>query len=542
MIALTSVDPVKYKEKIDKGANWLCKNQNNDGGWGDTDRSPSNYPATILSISALSFIDGKRYSKQIMGGKKFINKFGGFQAITDYYGDDKTFSVPIMTVAAMAGLISWKEVPVLPYEAVLFPRGFLRALRLPIVSYALPALCGIGMLGQNHNPQFGFKGFLRKKAEKKAFRILKDLQPGSGGYLEAAPITSFVASSLAHLGKRDHVVVRKAIEFLIKSQRKDGSWPIDENLSVWNTAIALQTLASCGINLTRQEFENTRNWYIQQQRGRNIYTESPPGGFPWTHLSGGVPDGDDTGMSLVVLRLFGFSLQDSQIEKAIYWCQKIQNRNGGWPTFCKGWGKLPFDRSSVDITAHILIGLIKSGVPEKSRMIRRGVDFLLKEQLNNGSWTSLWFGNELEKDKQNYIYATSQVIKALSLMKDTENVKRAIKNGMNWILKNQNSNGGWGPIKGIESSPEETAFALIGLLESGINPMDIRLKKGVSYLLDKQNLDGSWEPTPIGLYFAQLWYYEKIYADAFPLWALSFWMEKYNELRNNNKSKMDVTL
>ena len=36
------------------------------------------------------------------------------------------------------------------------------------------------------------------------------------------------------------------------------------------------------------------------------------------------------------------------------WLLDLQNRDGGIPTFCKGWGTLPFDRSNPDITAHAI--------------------------------------------------------------------------------------------------------------------------------------------------------------------------------------------
>src|SRR2546427_1920047 len=38
----------------------------------------------------------------------------------------------------------------------------------------------------------------------------------------------------------------------------------------------------------------------------------------------------------------------------IRWLRDVQNQDGGIPTFCRGWGALPFDRSSADITAHVV--------------------------------------------------------------------------------------------------------------------------------------------------------------------------------------------
>ncbi len=51
--------------------------------------------------------------------------------------------------------------------------------------------------------------------------------------------------------------------------------------------------------------------------------------------------------------------EKSSLQAAAVWLLDLQNRDGGWPTFCRGWGTLPFDRSSCDLTAHALRALSK---------------------------------------------------------------------------------------------------------------------------------------------------------------------------------------
>ena len=80
------------------------------------------------------------------------------------------------------------------------------------------------------------------------------MQPDSGGYLEATPLTSFVVMSLAHRDRRKVRVrgarsiaksksIREGVKFLANSIRPDGSWPIDTNLATWNTTLAINALA-----------------------------------------------------------------------------------------------------------------------------------------------------------------------------------------------------------------------------------------------------------------------------------------------------------
>src|SRR5690606_25599498 len=49
------------------------------------------------------------------------------------------------------------------------------------------------------------------------------------------------------------------------------------------------------------------------------------------------------------------------VRRGVTWLLDLQNRDGGWPTFCRGWGKLPFDRSSPDITAHCMRAVHSAG-------------------------------------------------------------------------------------------------------------------------------------------------------------------------------------
>ena len=54
-IALHLLDGTLHANRVSKALEWLVYHQNDDGGWGDTDISPSNLPTTIASLAALKF-------------------------------------------------------------------------------------------------------------------------------------------------------------------------------------------------------------------------------------------------------------------------------------------------------------------------------------------------------------------------------------------------------------------------------------------------------------------------------------------------------
>src|SRR5207248_1112089 len=111
-----------------------------------------------------------------------------------------------------------------------------------------------------------------------------------------------------------------------------------------------------------------------------------------------------------------------------HWLERLQNRDGGWPTFCRGWGSLPFDRSGSDLTAHVLRALKQWNSHYEGEWYWKtfqkitahakfdfsgrwhmpgwhyfppGLAYLAEHQRPDGSWVPLWFGNQHAPDDAN---------------------------------------------------------------------------------------------------------------------------------------------
>lgn len=585
VMALHLVNPFEHRERIDAGLHWLAGHQNADGGWGDTVKSISNVSTSMLCRAALKLAGEKEHGETVARLEDYLSARAGVTqrqraaAIRARYGKDHTFSVPILMTCALAGLVKWDEVPRLPFELACLPQSWYRFARLPVVSYALPALIAIGQCVHHHrrsrNP---VRNAVRRLARGRSLKVLRRIQPSSGGYLEATPLTSFVTMALASIRRRRSVAEQQVIDegerFIVNSVRPDGSWPIDTNLATWVTTLGVNALAAAGDLESLDTKEQILAWLLKQQyQERHPYTGADPGGWAWTDLPGGVPDCDDTPGAVLAVTHLG--VEPSAIARGFLWLHGLQNSDGGMPTFCRGWGNLPFDRSGSDLTAHALRAVARwydSVVPPEpiqsiedrlESLNDGGLVYLAREQRADGSWLPLWFGNQHAPDDLNPVYGTARVLAAyrdLGLA-DTPECRR----GVAYLLSVQNADGGWGGAKDCPSSVEETALAVEVLVDltpppegevaaraqrssaggGGTNVAaspptrsatwsDLPLQgggqeggarreavaHGVTWLVEAVESGRFRAASPIGFYFAKLWYFEKLYPLIFTVAAL----------------------
>lgn len=519
-LALIMTAAEKHRQMATNACQWLAKTQLADGSWGDTPESPANLTASLLATAALTH--SQQFPEAAAKAQQYLaTQIGAFtpaairRAILQKYGRDLTFSVPILALCTAVGILNdsdypWQQMPQLPFELSLLPRASFRFFNLRVVSYALPALIAIGV-AQTSMAKSGIGKALRRRLIPAALRRLQRLQPNSGGFLEAAPLTAFCLLCLSVSGHRQHPVALAAERFLVTTVRADGSWPIDTSLGQWCTSLAATATARTLDDNQRQALTTL----ISQRQTRQIhpFTGSPPDGWGWNDQSGAVPDADDTSAALIALHALQPGQPTPAISSGCAWLINLQNRDGGIPTFCRGWGKLPFDRSCPDLSAHAFRALelwrpqlTPRLQRQASRCQRRISQYLARQQRQDGSFLPLWFGDQDAPDCLAPVYGTAVVLENLA-GQDFPWCLRA----RDYLLRAQLPSGAWGADESPNAVPRLifTARAVAALAPWPDTAKAVQ--SGLDFLRSEEASRLHSQPEPIGLYFSQLWYSEKLY-------------------------------
>jgi squalene-hopene/tetraprenyl-beta-curcumene cyclase len=150
----------------------------------------------------------------------------------------------------------------------------------------------------------------------------------------SADVTAHVVEMLALEGRADEPACRRGVEWLLREQETDGSW-----FGRW---------------------------------GAN-------------HIYG-------TGAVVPALVAAGIPPEHSAIRRAVGWLEGIQNEDGGWGEDLRSYDDPSWrgrGASTASQTAWALLALHAAG--ERGPAVERGVEFLARTQLPDGSWDEPWY-------------------------------------------------------------------------------------------------------------------------------------------------------
>jgi squalene-hopene/tetraprenyl-beta-curcumene cyclase len=159
------------------------------------------------------------------------------------------------------------------------------------------------------------------------------------------------------------------------------------------------------------------------------------------------------------------------------------------------------------------------------RGLARAIAFLESSQREDGAFVPLWFGNQRARGEENPVYGTSRVLAGLAdaLAVDRRRVAPMIERARRWLIDAQNADGSWGGDPGAAGSIEETALAVEALARSAseADERTVVISRGLAWLETATAHGRQFPASPVGLYFARLWYSEELYPVIFTAAATS---------------------
>ncbi|MGA8296405.1 MAG: squalene--hopene cyclase [Acidimicrobiales bacterium] len=368
---------------------------------------------------------------------------------------------------------------------------------------------------------------------------------GSWGGIQPPWVYSILALSLRGY-PLEHPVVKAAFDGLERFSIREGDVRRLEACQspVWDTALAMIALADAGVSEDDESLRRGARWLVDEEvtiRGDWAVRrpDVPTGGWAFEFANVNYPDIDDT--AEVVLALRRVDLGDNRalnaaVARAIAWVEGMASKDGAWGAFDADNIReilydLPFcdfgaviDPPSADVTAHVVEMLAQEKAASPA-VLRRGVDWLLNEQEDDGSWFGRW--------GVNYVYGTGAAVPALvaaGVAPDDPAIGRAVA----FLEAHQNADGGWGEdirsyddpaLRGVgESTASQTAWGLLAQVAAGRHDSD-SARRGVEFLVSSQRDDGNWdEPWYTGTGFPGDFYLNyHLYRLVFPLSALGRW-------------------
>lgn len=413
-----------------------------------------------------------------------------------------------------------------------------------------------------------------KKWRKKALEFITeyvDAEDKQTNYINIGPVNQVINSLVVW-----HKYGRESNEFNQHVKRwKEYLWLAEDGLKMqgyngsqlWDTAFAI-----CALTENRKEGEFTSmaskayNYLEEAQIKEEVdnrdkfFRHQSVGGWPFSTNAHGWPISDCTALGLsAVLRLHNSSsfkkigvnkiISNSRLQQAVDIILSYQNKDGSWSTYenqrsgtwlevlnpSEVFGEIMVDYPHVECSSSCIQALIEyleyNGNYKRDEIlasIENGIQYILRVQEENGGWYGNW--------GVCYTYGTWFAIEALTMYKTiikSERVVTAIENGCSFLIKQEHKKGGWGEsytscllkkyVQHKEPQIVNTSWAILSLVAAGKGEHP-SVKKGIEILKEKQLENGDFPQESIsGVFNHNCMITYTSYRNIFPLWALSRW-------------------
>ncbi len=445
------------------------------------DEDDGNLSATVEAYYALLYSGYvKKDDKRMSAAKRFILSKGGLEEV----------SIFTKVMLSLTGQYIWPDFSPLPIEFILLPHYFPinfysfsvfgRANLTPIILLAdknffiktekSPNLSDLHLHRNQENSWIrsskyrslfsfiedgvkrliGLPEQIHQLAVERAKKYMVDHLEPDGTFFSYYSCTFFMIFALLSLGyKKTDPVITKAVNGLLAMKCEINGFPHMQytTANVWNTSLISYGLQSAGVSADDPIVKKANRYLLDQQHHKfgDWVIHNPktlPGGWGFSDVNTMNPDVDDTTASLRSISRIVMH-ETHAWDRGLRWLFSMQNDDGGWAAFEKNTDTKIFeflplekgeflltDPSCADITGRTLEFLGNyTNLPRDHKAIKKGVNWLLKNQKQDGSWYGRW--------GICYLYGTWGAITGL-LAVGIPAGHSAIQRALNWLHRIQN--------------------------------------------------------------------------------------------------------
>ena len=563
-----------------KIAVYLRRIQNDDGGWPLYYRGASDVSATVKAYLALKLIGDEPDAPHMHRARERVLALGGAARCNVFtrialaiFGQVPWRAVPVMPVEIMhlpswfpfhLNKVSyWSRTVIVPLLVVmaLRPRArnprnidirelfvvapdderhYMRAATASPLGKSFVRLDDVLRFAEPLLPTF-----VRANAIDRAIAFTTQRLSGEDGLGGIFPAMANAVMAFDALGyASDHpdlVTARGAIaKLLVIGEDEAYCQPCVS--PIWDTSLSAHALLESGSADARVAVVRANAW-LKDRQVLDVVGDWAhrrpglrPGGWAFQYWNDYYPDVDDTAVVAMALHREDPTKYREALDRAAEWVIGMQSTSGGWGAFDAEnehvyLNHIPFadhgallDPPTEDVSARCVGMLVQMGYALDHPAVARGLAYLRRKQLPDGSWFGRW--------GTNYVYGTWSVINAFLAVGETARNSPTVRRGVEYLLRAQAIDGGWGEDgatyyprqQGVSkaSTASQTAWAILGLLNAG-EAEHPAVARGIAYLLRTQAEDGTWdEPWHTAVGFPRVFYLRYHgYRAFFPLYALA---------------------
>jgi lanosterol synthase len=387
-------------------------------------------------------------------------------------------------------------------------------------------------------------------------------------HMALSPVSGMLGILALHIANPSDPAIEPALAALEEwaFDDDDGGYRLTGARSqTWDTAFALSSLAAAGESLP----PDAVRFLVAQQidapfpRFDWAYRLDPTGGFCFAHVGHGWPVSDCTAEALLALFDARIDVDEEVFHRGVRFLLQCQNQDGGFGSYEARRTEVPLEAlnpsemfldcmtegSYVECTASCIAALARyverfpgSGRAQEARTaLGRAAAQLRRAQRADGAWDGVW--------GVSFVYGTLfgiRGLRAAGALSDDPAITKAVQ----FLVHRQRPDGGYGEHESgallgryiglTESQVVQTAWAFLGMLESGATDVEVPMHRAARYLMEHQEPDGSWPKERMaGVFFRTALVDYDLYRYYFPVWALGSYRRHLESVAGRGRVSAD---